>query len=47
VNWTELDESNIDIYEKYQIMVKILAREKGLIPIEYDYVNWDSDSNAT
>ncbi len=47
VNWTELDESNIDIYEKYQIMVKIRAREKGLIPIEYDYVNWDPDSNAT
>lgn len=31
------------IYDNYQEMVKALAKEKGLIPIEYDFDEWNKD----
>ena len=34
---------SVEVYKKFQEMVKCLASEKGLYPIEYDYLEWDKE----
>lgn len=34
---------SIKVYMNFQEMVKILAKEKGISPIEYDFINWSNE----
>lgn len=44
--WSKLQFDNYDgpysfsVYEHFQKMVEILAKEKGIMPIEYDFLKW-------
>ena len=45
--WSKLsvDESGVCVpYNTYQKMVNILCMEKGIFPIEYDFLEWNYDS---
>lgn len=33
---------SINVYKNFQEMVKILSQAEGLIPIEYDFIKWNS-----
>lgn len=35
--WSSIEVNN---YKKFQIMVKYLSSQEGLIPVEYDYFHW-------
>ncbi len=47
VSWSKIgfknsnDQTSKEIYKKYQEMVAYLAKNKGISPIEYDFVSWE------
>lgn len=42
--WSRIPSGKDEQYIVFQDIVKHLAKYKGLIPIEYDYIEWNSDN---